>query len=449
VPAPEELEQELSVISNENHVLADEVRRVRSDFEQAREEEHRKIVDLEQVRQAMQRAREEDQRKLAELESSNGRYATAREADRRKIGDLEQRLAGLEDAHRQARDRVQALEGTLREATLRLEQADGQIRELQLGAVEQAKQFQASLNEATERLGVTDNQVKVLGTRLDDERQQVLKSFEALQGRLRRQDVRMNWTITAASFAVLLGTAAGVILIRDVQHNATLLAGMSRDIKDLMTSVTSRSGMQQPPPPTRQSLAPTATPAVPPAKPARPAAKPATVASPTIKKTEPNPYLLGSAFERGRSTNREGVRQPLREEARSFFAKNAKVPGVISLPSGVQYRVTQAGSGKPPLPADQVVLSYVGTKLDGTVIDETYSGGAPATLGMQELLPAWREVLLKMKEGAEFELYIPPDQATRRSVRNRGVTGFEPTIYLIELQQVVRNVATGPSAPVQ
>jgi FKBP-type peptidyl-prolyl cis-trans isomerase len=79
----------------------------------------------------------------------------------------------------------------------------------------------------------------------------------------------------------------------------------------------------------------------------------------------------------------------------------------------------------------------VGTKLDGTVIDETYSDGTPATFGMKEVLPAWREVLLKMEEGAEFELYVPPSQMTRGSVRNRGVTGFEPTLYLIELLTVV------------
>ena len=110
--AQDELEREISVINEENHALAEEVQRVRSDFEHARDEENNKIVDLDRVRQAMQLAREEDKRKLAELESINDRYAAAREADHRKISELEGRLAGLEDERRQARDRVQTLEST-------------------------------------------------------------------------------------------------------------------------------------------------------------------------------------------------------------------------------------------------------------------------------------------------------------------------------------------------
>jgi hypothetical protein len=94
--SPDDLEREISAIAGDNHALAEEVQRVRTDFEHAREEEDRKIVDLEHVRQAMERDRKEDQLKLAKLESLNNRIETARDADSSKIHDLENQLAALQ-----------------------------------------------------------------------------------------------------------------------------------------------------------------------------------------------------------------------------------------------------------------------------------------------------------------------------------------------------------------
>ena len=134
------------------------------------------------------------------------------------------------------------------------------------------------------------------------------------------------------------------------------------------------------------------------------------------------------------------------DHGQSFFAQNATMPGVISLPSGVQYRIVKSGHGKSPSLSDQVVVDYVGMKPDGTVFDETYSSGTPSTFSMNEVMPAWRQALSKMQEGAEFELYVPPSLASG-SVRKRSMLGYEPSIYLIELLQVVNTGTTGPSAP--
>lgn len=428
---------------------------MRSDFERARDEENRKIDNLEQVRKAMQLAREEDQRKLAELQSINSRYAADREADSRKINDLERRLAGLEDESMQGRERVQALQDALSETESRMEQTDQQIEDLQLSTAEQARQFRASLSEANDRLFATGNQVNVLGSRLESEHRLVLKTFETLQDRLRKQDVRMNWMITAASFAILLGTVAGAVLIWDIQKNATLLAGMSRDIKDLTSSV-NQSGMQKAPVTAQPPLAlPARAPRTGTKQTVNPAGKPAATfetvppAKATLSKAESNPFFLGSALERARSSSRLGVQQATRQDANAFFAENARVEGMISLGSGVQYRVVKFGNGKSPSLADQVVVAYVGIKPDGAVFDESYSTGAPSTFSMTEVLPGWQEVLLKMQEGAEFELYVPPKLATSGGTRKRSMLGFEPSIYLIELLQVVKNGATAPSAPVK
>lgn len=431
--AQEELEREISVINEENHVLAEEVRRIRSDFEHARDEENKKIVDLEQVRQTMQ---------------------LAREADQRKISELEDRLARLEDERKQARDRVQALENTLTDATTRLEQTDQQINGLQRNAVEQAKQFQDSINDANIRLVETANKVKVLGTQLDNERRRVHKIFGTLQNRLRAQDLRLNWMIAVASFAVLLGATAGAVLIRDIQKNSTLLTGMSRDIKALMTSVNEKTGLQPGPKQEQRQLA---RPVTSPDKHAVLTGKVATSSAVTTQSTPPatasigedesSPLNLGGALDRARSASRLGIKQATREDAKHFFEDNATTEGMVSLPGGVQYRVVKSGNGKSPSLSDQVVVDYVGMKPDGTVFDETYSSGTPSTFNMNEVIPAWRQVLSKMQEGAEFELYVPPNLAASGSVRKRSMLGYEPSIYLIELLQVVNTSATGPSVP--
>ena len=448
---PDDLERGISALSDHSHALADEVRRVRTDFERARDEESRRIADLEQVHQNLEHARVEDHRKLSELESLNSRFEAAREADGRKLLELDRRLAGIEAERNQARDRIKILEDSLTKATARLETTAGQIRELQAGSVELVTRFEASLIDAGNRFEATDNQLTILGIKLENERQHAQKAFDSILGRFRKLGVRLNWAIAAAGFAVLLGTVAGAVLIWDVQKNAALLAGMSRDIKDLMASV-NQSGVQkvpgsaQPPLPARAPRTGT-TQTVNPAGKAAATTTTVPSAEAAIDKTKPDSLLPGSAGDRVRSSKRLGVQQATRQDATAFFAENAKVEGMISLASGVQYRVVKSGSGESPSLTDQVVVSYIGSAPDGPVFDETYTNGTPVTFSMSEVTPAWREVLLKMQEGAEFELYVPPKLATSGGTRKRSMLGFEPSVYLIELQQVVKNGTTDPPAP--
>ena len=237
VPSPEELEREILAISGERQALAEEVHQVRSDFERARDEENRKLADLEQVRRVMERARDEDHRKLTELESLNSRFESAREADSRKILDLETRLAELESERNQARDKTRALENALAESASRLEKTDLQVKDLQVNSVEQAKQIAASLSESNSRLEDTGNHVRNLEDRLTSERQDYQNALQDILGRFRRQDVRMNWTMSVAGAALLLGTVAVIILTWEMQRNAVLLTSMSNDIRELVSSI--------------------------------------------------------------------------------------------------------------------------------------------------------------------------------------------------------------------
>lgn len=89
-----------------------------------------------------------------------------------------------------------------------------------------------------------------------------------------------------------------------------------------------------------------------------------------------------------------------------YLAANAKKPGVIVRPSGLQYRVIKSGSGKTPGANDIVTVAYKGALVDGYVFDQT-KPGQTHDLPVAKLIPGWQEALSLMKEGDEWELAIP------------------------------------------
>jgi FKBP-type peptidyl-prolyl cis-trans isomerase len=98
------------------------------------------------------------------------------------------------------------------------------------------------------------------------------------------------------------------------------------------------------------------------------------------------------------------------DPAAAFLATNAKAPGVITLPSGLQYKVVTAGDpkGRSPKPGDIVKVNYEGKLVDGTVFDSSFQRGKPALMPLGNLIPAWIEALPKMHVGDEWVLYVPP-----------------------------------------
>lgn len=96
------------------------------------------------------------------------------------------------------------------------------------------------------------------------------------------------------------------------------------------------------------------------------------------------------------------------EEMASFFDENKKNPGVITLPSGLQYKVLKEGTGQSPMPRSRVKAHYKGTLMDGTEFDSSYSRGEPLVFGVNQVIRGWQEALVLMKPGAKWILYIPP-----------------------------------------
>ncbi|HEX7369784.1 MAG TPA: FKBP-type peptidyl-prolyl cis-trans isomerase [Rhodanobacteraceae bacterium] len=99
-------------------------------------------------------------------------------------------------------------------------------------------------------------------------------------------------------------------------------------------------------------------------------------------------------------------------KSRAFFVDNGKKPGVVSLPSGVQYKVLDSGSGNAsPTLHSEVTLQYKGQFLDGTVFDNTEDRGKPVVFPVNQMIPGWRDVITRMRVGDHWQVFIPPDQA--------------------------------------
>lgn len=97
-------------------------------------------------------------------------------------------------------------------------------------------------------------------------------------------------------------------------------------------------------------------------------------------------------------------------EAKAFMDKNGKEEGVITLPSGLQYKVVRSGppDGMRPQETDEVKVNYEGKFLNGKVFDSSYERGMPAAMPLKALIPAWVEALKLMRPGDEWMLYVPP-----------------------------------------
>lgn len=119
-----------------------------------------------------------------------------------------------------------------------------------------------------------------------------------------------------------------------------------------------------------------------------------------------------------------------------FMAQNAKEPGVVTLPSGLQYKILTEGKGKSPKLNSTVTTHYSGKLLDGTEFDSSYKRGEPATFKVSGVIKGWTEALQLMKEGSKWELYIPSDLA----YGERGASGVIPPnatlIFQVELLAV-------------
>lgn len=138
--------------------------------------------------------------------------------------------------------------------------------------------------------------------------------------------------------------------------------------------------------------------------------------------------VISSATEK---KNKEAV-----EKGKAWLEENAKKPGVITLPSGLQYKVLREGNGVVAKGNDKVTVKYEGRLLDGTVFDSSYKRNPQTTeFSPSEVIKGWTEALYLMPEGSEWELYIPYNLAYGSRAAGK-IPAFSTLIFKIELVKV-------------
>ncbi len=100
-----------------------------------------------------------------------------------------------------------------------------------------------------------------------------------------------------------------------------------------------------------------------------------------------------------------------KKEGDAFLAANKTKEGVVTLPSGLQYKILKEGTGPKPTATESVVCNYRGTLIDGKEFDSSYKRGQPATFPVNGVIKGWTEALQLMPVGSKWQLFIPPDLA--------------------------------------
>ncbi len=132
---------------------------------------------------------------------------------------------------------------------------------------------------------------------------------------------------------------------------------------------------------------------------------------------------------------RAALAESNKKDGAAFLAANATKEGVVSLPSGLQYKILTAGTGPKPLATDSVVCNYRGTLLDNTEFDSSYKRGQPATFPVSGVIKGWTEALQLMPVGSKWQLFVPADLAYGE--RPQGPGGPNATlIFEVELLSI-------------
>lgn len=131
--------------------------------------------------------------------------------------------------------------------------------------------------------------------------------------------------------------------------------------------------------------------------------------------TEEDLKTTMTAFQTEMAKKQEQARKQASEENKkageAFLAENKTKEGVVTLPSGLQYKILKAGDGKKPTLEDTVVCQYRGTLLNGTEFDSSYKRGQPVTFPVKGVIKGWTEALQLMPVGSKWQLFIPPELA--------------------------------------
>ncbi len=125
-----------------------------------------------------------------------------------------------------------------------------------------------------------------------------------------------------------------------------------------------------------------------------------------------------------------------KKEGDAFLAQNKAKEGIVTTPSGLQYKILQEGTGPKPKPTDTVVCNYRGTLLNGKEFDSSYKRGQPATFPVTQVIKGWTEALQLMPVGSKWQLFLPPDLAYGERSAGPDITPNSTLVFEVELMSI-------------
>jgi FKBP-type peptidyl-prolyl cis-trans isomerase FklB len=123
-------------------------------------------------------------------------------------------------------------------------------------------------------------------------------------------------------------------------------------------------------------------------------------------------------------------------EGEAFLTANKSKEGVVTLPSGLQYKILTAGTGPKPTASDSVKCNYRGTLINGTEFDSSYKRGQPATFGVGQVIKGWTEALQLMPVGSKWQLFIPASLAYGERGAGAEIGPDATLIFEVELLSI-------------
>lgn len=130
--------------------------------------------------------------------------------------------------------------------------------------------------------------------------------------------------------------------------------------------------------------------------------------------------------------------EPFKKEGKAFLDSNAKQKGVVTLPSGLQYKILKEGTGPKPAASDRVKVHYQGALINGKIFDSSIQRGEPATFGVSEVIPGWTEALQLMPVGSKWQIFIPSDLGYGDAGAGADIKPGSTLIFDVELLEIVK-----------
>lgn len=137
---------------------------------------------------------------------------------------------------------------------------------------------------------------------------------------------------------------------------------------------------------------------------------------------------------------------PNKKAGDEFLAANKTKEGVVTLPSGLQYKILKEGNGPKPTAADTVTCNYSGTSIDGKEFDSSYKRGEPASFPVGQVIKGWSEALLLMPVGSKWQLVVPSDLAYGLPGKPPVIGPNSTLVFEVELLSIAPKPEAKPAA---